>query len=205
MKKTLLAACLTVVSGMASAASTVVVSSPIANNARIPSTIEVLNNDTMRIHVGTAPDYLLLLSGQIYSIQNRQATDMSALREQIRLPTIGDENINLLYGVDPTDKEETIAGIKGAVYSIRYSDNTSQQRQEEVVLSLDARVRESTLTWKSYVDRLPQSAGRGRGAFQNFLDSKNLGVLRFGNHYQIESFGVTPAADRFVLPALASP
>lgn len=200
MKKTLLAACLTVVSGMASAASTVVVSSPIANNARIPSTIEVLNNDTMRIHVGTAPDYLLLLNTQIYSIQSNQATDMSAQREQIRLPTIGDENINLFYGIESTNKEETIAGVKGAVYSIRYSDHTSQMRQEEVVLSLDVRVRESTLAWKTYMDRLPQRPARGRDVFQNFLDTKNLGVLRFGDHYQIESFGVTPAADRFALP-----
>jgi hypothetical protein len=200
MKKTLLAASLVFVSSMAFAASTVVVSSPVADNARISSTIEVFNIDTIRIHVGTAPDYLLLLNGRIHSIQNQQSSDMSELRDQIRLPTIGDENIALLHGLEDAGKEEIVAGIKGAVYTIRYTDEGSQIHQEEVVLSSDARVRENTLAWKSYLNHLPQRPSGGRDVFQNFLDSKNLGVLRFANNYRVESFGVSPAADRFVLP-----
>lgn len=202
MKKTLLATGLAIMSGLASAASTVVVSSPIANNARISSAIEILNNETMRIHVGTAPDYLLLSNNQLYSIQGKQATNMSAMRDQIRLPTIGDENIEVFSGLDDTRKQEVVAGVSGTVYVIRYNDQASQAHEEEIVLSSDKRVRESTIAWKTYMDRFQSRPAQGRVALQNYLDSKNLGVLRFGNHYQIESFGVTPAAGRFALPAV---
>lgn len=189
-------------SGLAAAASTVVVSSPIAENSRIRSTIEVLDRTSMRIHVGTAPDYLLILKDRLYSIRGKEAVDVSAMRAKIRLPSIGDEAIKMLYSLGDSGREETIAGITGKVFQISYYNTGMQFVKEELVLSPDPRVREVSQAWRVYSDvsLAGNSDSRGRDALQNYLDTYHLGVLRFGNQYQIEALGVAPETERFILP-----
>lgn len=209
MKKNVIALglCFAALSASATAASTVVVSSPVADNSRIRSTIEVLDRDSMRIHVGIAPDYLLVLKDRLYSIRGKEAVDVSAMRAQIRLPSLGDENIKMLYGLTDSGREETVAGVTGKVFQLDYYDTNMQLVKEEIVLSSDPRVQDTTQAWRAYGDiGLANSAeSRGRDAVQNYLSANHLGVLRFGDQYKVEGFGVTPAADRFQLPVAAAP
>lgn len=194
--------CFAALSGSVMAASTVVVSSPVAENSRIRSTIEVLDRDRMRIHVGTAPDYLLILKDRLYSVRGKKAVDVSAMRAQIRLPSIGDEGIKMLYGFTDSGREESVAGVTGKVFQLDYYDTNMQLVKEEIVLSSDPRVQDVTRAWQAYGDLslAGSTESRGRDAVQNYLSANHLGVLRFGDQYKIEAFGVTPAADRFQLP-----
>lgn len=202
MKKTVLIAglCLLFAGGAAIAAGTTVVSSPIADGSRIRSTIEVLDNTTLRIHVGTAPDYLLVLQDKLYSVNGKHSTDVTQLRAQIRMPAIGDENIRLISKLEDAGRTETIAGLSGEVFKLRYYDKNMQFIEEEMVVSDDSRVRELTLAWKAYFDLGEHAGLRGREVLHDYLSARGLGVLRMGTQFQVEGFGVTPALDRFSLP-----
>lgn len=207
MKKTTLTAglCLLLSSHLAIAASTLVVSSPIVDGSRIRSSIESFDSSTLRIHVGTAPDYLLVLAGKLYSVNGKSVRDITDVRAQIRMPSIGEENIRLLTNLEDTGRVETIAGLVGKVFTLRYQNKDTQSLTEEIVLTDDSRVREITQAWRTYFNDPEHSALRGREVLHDYLDAHQLGILRLGDQYRVESFGVVPAADRFALPVSPTP
>ena len=186
---------------LAMAASTVIVNSPVAGETRIRSTIEMLDRMTLRIHVGAAADYLLVLGNKLYSAEGDKATDISSMRLQIRMPSIGDENIHLMSGLEDTGRVETVAGLPGKVFNLRYYDKDMQSISEEIVLSDDSRARDVTEAWKTYFDKDDHTQLRGHEVLHDYLSAHQLGVLRLGHQYSVEGFGVVPAADRFALPS----
>lgn len=194
------ALCLMLLPPLAQAASTLVVSSPVANGERLRSTIEVLNSATARIHIGTVLDYLLVRDGKLYSITGKTVSDVSAQRGQIRLPSIGEEQVRLIAGLQDTGRSEAVAGLVGEVYQLKYYNLADQPVEVEMVVSDDARVRDGTAFWNAYFQSAP-----GRNVLQGFLERHGYGILRFGDEYRVEGFGVTPSPERLALPAAPAP
>jgi hypothetical protein len=111
---------------------------------------------------------------------------------------------------EKTGKTETVAGVKGDVYEIRYSDPDGNVKSTDLVLSADKRAWEFSQAMYSIGADVRSSMGRegqGRGeVFWSRLKQEKLGLLRFGEQLKVtELSGETPPAGRFELPAQVTP
>ena len=107
--------------------------------------------------------------------------------------------------LEPTGATETLAGIEGEVYKVRYIDHDGRERSSDLVLSGDPRAREFQRALYTMISGFAKAAGKpveGPEELQAWLTKMNKGTLRFG-----EDMWVTAISDReidksrFVLPA----
>lgn len=119
----------------------------------------------------------------------------------------GNEDIARLIALEDTGQRETVAGLSGAVYRLTYVDRQGHTRTEAAVLGAQAAVVELTQAVGRVAADFQRSTGvdnQGARDLLRELDRRQLGLLRFGQHYRLASLDQrTPDADRFALPAQA--
>lgn len=184
------------------------------------TTVQTNNGDTMtyeyegdklRIDVGQQDSYMLLVDGTVYSVTRSdgeymvvdvsQAMSMfgSALRDAA--PGAADSRVE---SFEATGRKETIAGIEGEVYLVKYIDHEGKAQQGEMVLSEDPR----TLGLRDAIFKFARSITKSLGEevdpaqLQSRLLEKDMGVLRYGQDMTVTSIQRVDVDDaRFVLPA----
>lgn len=159
--------------------------------------------------------YLLMLGENSYNVMQFgnfplviDTDDMIAQMGQGQMPPTPapTDDIRELMALTPTGEKETVAGIAGERYKLRYVDGAKQQREEVVVASRDALLHDLSLSLYQLGTRMAKSAGiqppAGSERLARELDGKGLGLLRFGDRLRVLKVDRTaPAAARFELPA----
>ena len=166
----------------------------------------------LRINPADQEGYMIVRDGRTYVVQDSdgqimvldlsQAMSMFGGMARAATPETVDVRVESL---EATGREETVAGIPGEVWRLRYIDEDGQTRETDMVLSEDARARGFRdavfLMAKSIADSVDMDL-EGTDKLQQQLASRDLGVLRYGQDMRITSLDTTRVDDaRFVLPA----
>lgn len=167
--------------------------------------------DQLRIDVNKDRNYMLVLGEQIYAVSNengeimvidlKQTLSMFGNMAQSAVPDMAAVNVESL---EATGRSETVAGIQGEVYELRYTDQEGKRQKSDMVLSSDRRAmgfRDAVHRMASTLSSMLAQQGT-HDRLQEQLAGMDLGVLRYGEDMRVTSITETQVADaRFVLPA----
>lgn len=182
--------------------------------------VEYDDAGALRMGVEQTPhSYTLLRDGSLYSVtaqpgQPPRVIDMAAM---IRLAgsmaaTAGHDpfsaagEVASITRLEHTGRSESVAGIRGEVHRLTYTDDQGREHTEELVLSDDPRVREMQQAMQAMgmvMARALDQADLAEGnLLQHRLDDAGQGLLRYGDQYRlVEVSSQAPPAARFELPA----
>ncbi len=173
-------------------------------------------DDMLRINSSAdAGSYAVFRDGSLYTVSlndgQPMVIDAGSMMKGIGAmnlpgPSVASEFDDKLISFEDTGQDETVAGINGDVYEVRFEDSSGSQRSATLVLSTDQRVREfnaAMLRMVSTAGGLSNQPLPDRGQeFKARLDALNAGVLRYGDQMRVTriSSDAVPA-ERFELPA----
>lgn len=176
-------------------------------------TLEYQDDTRMRLASDRQSIYLIARDGQVYAVTQMAGRPMvmagSSMLQLLSSANggfaTGNDDIKTFGSLTPTKRVEMVAGIRGTVYTLTYTDRAGQQRTEEAVLTSDARVAGLTRSVGKLAADLQRGAGvdnQGAQQLVSELDKRRLGALRVGSHYQLVSLDDGPVADeRVALPS----
>lgn len=167
--------------------------------------------DQLRINMDRDSGYMIMQGERIYVVSEsdgeimvidlKQTLSMFGNMAQAAIPDMAAVNVESL---ERTGRSETVAGISGDVYLMKFTDHEGKPQQAEIVLSPDRRA----LGFRDAVHRMASSlssmmAQQGtHDRLQAQLDGMDLGVLRYGDDMRVTAITETQVADaRFTLPA----
>ena len=166
----------------------------------------------LRINLQQDGNYMVLKDGEIYMVTNaegqvmvlslKQTMSMFGNQADAASPSTVEGK---LLSLDSTGRKETIAGIAGEVYDVRFIDNDGKERTTELVLASDRRAVEFQRALFAMTSSMARAAGKsveGPEELQKRLTEMNKGTLRFGEDMWVTAIsdrGIDPA--RFALPA----
>lgn len=167
--------------------------------------------DQLRIEIKKDKGYMLVLGERIYAVSDengeimvidvKQTLSMFGNMAQSAIPDMAGVNVESL---EATGRSETVAGIKGEVYKLSYTDMEGRPQESELVLSSDRRAmgfRDAVHRMASTLSSMLAQQGT-HDRLQAQLAAQELGVLRYGEDMRVTSITETRVADaRFVLPA----
>lgn len=163
-----------------------------------------------------AAGYMLVDEGRAYAVSleggQPRVIDMAVMGkmmgvmagmggQQLAISDLVGEIIDLM----PLNRTETLAGISGQLYSLKYKAGQGQVRSDELVLSSDPRALELTRALLQLERSMAQMVGQ-TAASDAVVEALQLGsaqgILRFGNDMRLVSLSdASPDASRFQLPA----
>lgn len=156
-----------------------------------------------------ADAYVLVRDGKAYSVANHggrtMVLDMASLREmgQAMGGAPGDEmaanELASLDGLEGTGEAETVAGLTGELYRVRWTDANGSSHETDAVLSDDPLALALT---RAFGRATAAMSGRAQDAFGAMVDEHELGVLRLADRFEVVSVSNDePSAATFELPA----
>lgn len=186
--------------------------------------ISLGNNETMQldwlsngaIRMSTQADnasYLIVRDNQTYAVSHEggevRVFDLSSMFKMLGSVAKDMSPINLEQELDAnwdinnyenTGKTETIAGIKGEVYQVKFNNKNNKTETETLVLTNNPIVVEMTQTYFN-IFKAMTSLEKNSSLNQLFPGDKK-GLLRVGNHFKVMNISNTaPSEKRFELPA----
>ncbi len=167
--------------------------------------------DRLRINMDGQGSYMLLRDNSIYVVTDqdgevmvidlKQTMSMFGNLAKSAVPDMADVSVESL---EPTGRKETVAGIDGEVYLLKFVDHEGKRQEADLVLSPDRRA----VGFRDAMHRMAGSMGdlvdqqESSDKLQNQLGARNLGVLRYGSDMRVAAITETRVdAARFVLPA----
>jgi hypothetical protein len=129
--------------------------------------------------------------------------DMAKMKEMAenmgggQAETMTGQQAQQVDSLEATGGTETIAGLEGEVYNIKWTDKNGTRHDDELVLTDDAQVREMMAAFHDY----QRSMTGEPDPIATELQERELGMLRFGDRFQLaELSDSTPDATIFELP-----
>jgi len=175
------------------------------------------NATMLRIGGADAEGYSVLRDGSLYVVSTAGGAPMvmdagamlkslGGMGNQIGADAAPNELAAEFISLDDTGRRETVAGVPGEVYTLRFRDDTGSEQSEEVVLSDDPRAREfrdALFLMLSVVATLGASEAPAPDAsIQARLMDIDKGILRFGDQMRVTAIdGARVEDSRFELPA----
>ncbi len=173
--------------------------------------------DKLRINMPDQPSYMLLRDQRLYMVTDNNGqvmvVDMNSAFNMFGGMAAGaaPEMVSgELISLESLGRNETVAGIPGEVYLLKYTDHQGTQQESELVLSGDPRAvgfRDAVANMAVSIGSAMKSSGYRQEAetgeeMQRVLEKQGKGVLRYGKDMQVHSITKKTIADeRFVLPA----
>ncbi|HBC56181.1 MAG TPA: hypothetical protein DCZ03_03375 [Gammaproteobacteria bacterium] len=175
--------------------------------------------DDQHMRMEMAPgSYLLIQKDKTYAVTNGTVLDLSAMGQQFEAMGLNNLMQQQMEGradkplakpeevLTKTNKTETIAGIKGEIYQLRFKDpQTGKMVNEEIVLTKDAKL----VKLQQAMAKMAQSNMNRMGmaqapalndSMQPYLD-RGMALLRYGDEMTLVSITETKLEDsRFELP-----
>lgn len=164
------------------------------------------DSHTLRLENRDSPSYFLVRDGKAYAVtrqgQRTVVMDMGTMMKMMGgqraagrdRPAFGE-----IGAIEATGASETVAGVKGSVYRLSWTDHEGRRHSGEAVLTDDPLVVEMT---DAYLSSVQAMYGSGATAFQNGLPDGKRGLLRSGSDLRLQSIsGEAPPAGDFELPA----
>jgi hypothetical protein len=175
--------------------------------------------DTLRINMpgNDQQGYMLMRDGKMYVVSSNNGQPMvfdlgSAFRMfgSMAASATPDTADSRVLSLQSTGKAETLGGIEGEVFSLRFIGPDGREQQAEMVLSKhplaigfrDAVQRMAMTMARSVEQESLKDEIQAGEDMQGKLQALGMGVLRYGEDMQVRSItDTTVAAERFVLPA----
>lgn len=170
-----------------------------------------------RIDLPERGGYLVMQEDKLYSVQtmgNRtMVMDVTAMAGMMgsmkgrmggQTPSTspGPEEAVEVESIGATGEMETVAGIEGEVYEIRWRDDGGKLHTDQAVLSDNPLAVELLAVMDKVSRTFAEAMDRDHsGAMQNALSDRGLGILRYDDMRLTEISGDSPAASVFELPA----
>lgn len=166
------------------------------------------NADMIRMDFSDDTGYLIVRDGKTYSVSDSdgeiQVMDMSSMMKMMQ--TMGGQNSQTqnpfgnIDSVKATGEIETVAGIKGRVYHMTWTEPDGSHKSGDAVLTDDPLVVEMT---RAYLGSMAGMVGADTTrAFQDALPNKDHGLLRMDDQMRVESVSrIDPPVSTFELPA----
>lgn len=170
------------------------------------STVEYRGDNYLRMSSEGQEGYMLQRSDKLYMVTNGMVIDAGATMKMFSgmVPDSGPQ-ASAIKSMNKTDRYETIAGIRGRVWMVTYTDHKGREKTDEVVLSGDKRVIELRDAMMGFSKTMLKAAGKDANqvdAVFSALKEKDKGYLRFGNEMKVVSIsGESVSKNRFDLPA----
>lgn len=175
-----------------------------------PSTMKITWRDanTMRMDIGDGADYMLVRDGKMYSVSHSggktMVMDMAGMGAMVQaMGSKGGKKENPFGSIDSveaTGATNTVAGIKGRVYHMTWTNPDGSKKSGDAVLTDDPLAVEMTRTYFGSMGSM--FGADATTAFLNALPGKDRGLLRMGDQFRIDSISRTePPASTFKLPA----
>lgn len=173
---------------------------------------EYSGRDKLRINMDTDNNYMIMrddevfvvtdADGQMMVISMNQAMSMFAGMAAGATPKTVEGK---LLSMKPAGRSETVAGIKGEVYLVRFIDEKGQERSADMVLSKDPRAVELQQAMTGMISSMARAAGKsaeGAAEMQKKLTAMNMGILRYGEDMWVSNISDRKIdSARFELPA----
>lgn len=167
--------------------------------------------DQLRINMNAQDSYMLVRDNRIYVVTDqdgdimvidlKQTMSMFGNLAKSAVPDMADVSVESL---EPTGRKETVAGISGEVYVLKFVDYEGRPQEAELVLSPDRRA----VGFRDAMHRMAASMSDlvdqqvASDKLQSQLGARDLGVLRYGKDMRVAAITETEVdAARFVLPA----
>lgn len=163
-----------------------------------------------------AAGYMLVDEGRAYAVSleggQPRVIDMAVMGKMMGVMAgMGGQQLSIsdlvgeIIDLRPLNRTETLAGISGQLYSLKYKAGQGQVRSDELVLSSDPRALELTRALLQLERSMAQMVGQ-TAAPDAVVEALQLGsaqgILRFGNDMRLVSLSdASPDASRFQLPA----
>lgn len=163
-----------------------------------------------------AAGYMLVDEGRAYAVSleggQPRVIDMAVMGKMMGVMAgMGGQQLAIsdlvgeIIDLRPLNRTETLAGISGQLYSLKYKTGQGQVRSDELVLSSDPRALELTRALLQLERSMAQMVGQ-TAASDAVVEALQLGsaqgILRFGNDMRLVSLSdASPDASRFQLPA----
>ncbi len=153
--------------------------------------------------------YLLVRDGKAYSVGEQggrtMVLDLASLREmgQAMGAAPGDDmapgEVGSLDELEATGERESVAGLAGEIYNVRWTDVEGNRHEDTAVLSEHALALDLSQAFGRSTQAISPRAG---DAFGEAVKEHGLGVLRFSDKFEVVAVsGDAPPAAAFELPA----
>lgn len=152
--------------------------------------------------------YFITRDGKTYSVSEESGQpvvmDMSVMASMIKAMANEDNDIGSLFNnmehIKTTKNSETVAGIKGNVYQMNWTEADGSEQSEQAVLTSDPLVVEMT---EAYMSAMSGMVGDDIiRAYQDAMPNKDKGILKVSDQFYVESIKKeNPPASTFELPA----
>jgi hypothetical protein len=151
---------------------------------------EYQGEDLLRVNMQEG-NYMLVLEDQVYVVTNsdgetmvislNQAMGMFGAMADAATPSTVEGK---LVSLQSLDRKETVAGIQGEVYEVRFIDHNGQERTSDLVLSEDPQAVELQRAMFRMAKNMAKAANRevkGQEAMERRLGDMKMGILRYGD------------------------
>ncbi|GAB5412993.1 MAG: hypothetical protein Cons2KO_05960 [Congregibacter sp.] len=169
----------------------------------------------LRVESADPSSYALVRDGTIYTVTQQDGqvivVDAGAMMKQFgnaaaAAASAPSDLSAEVVSLEKTSRTETVAGIQGQVYEIRFIDEDGQEQTEEIVLSKNRLALEFRDALFLMVDVAASFAGGGASKVENDMRKSiaalDSGMLRYGNELVLLSISGDPVDEtRFELPA----
>ena len=177
------------------------------NGGPTSMTITWQDKNTTRMDFADAGMYLIMRDGKTYSVSQHNGTplvmDMSGMSGMMQsmMPKSGNSEhpFGSIDSVTATQSNETVAGIKGRVYNMSWTEPDGSKKSDEAVLTDDPLVVEMT---QAYFGAMSAMVGeKYTRLYQDALPEADQGLLKVGKQFYVESISKEdPPAATFELP-----
>ncbi len=182
-----------------------------AGSATEPLRLSWKNSDVMRMNIPGQPGYIVVQNGNAYAVTTVNSRpvvlDLSATAGLLggvaqAYGITGGQAVDV-SSVEATGRKETVAGLEGEIYHVRWSDVNGDKRTDEAVLSDKASVVEMSNAFIAFATTNARAMGQPNAdAIGRMLTERNLGVLRFADQFRVMTISnEAPPEAEFNLPA----
>lgn len=175
------------------------------------------NGDMLRMGMPGSEGYAIARDGTFYVVTNDNG-NLMVIDAGSMMRTFAGAAMDMapaelnseVISLKSTGRKETVAGIRGEVYELRFKDADGTEQREDMVLSSDPRALEFRDALFAMVEMFGDLANsqelkeamKESADIKGKLASMNSGVLRFGSEMSVTNLdGQRVDAARFELPA----
>jgi hypothetical protein len=158
--------------------------------------------------------YNLVLGDQLYGVTTHEGkTTVMELGALLRMaggmmPALSGPadatDVAEVQALESTGRRETVAGLAGQVYTLRYRDEAGASQTREIVLGHEGALRELSEVMQHYASLMSRATGKPAkpDALNAAIAQRHTGMLRMGTEVQLARFSrQAPAPQRLALPA----
>ena len=188
--------------------------------------LSIRDDQHVRIDTNEKDTYMLVKDQKVYMVRKEDgqwtAFDMDQMAEMMKMfkknsKQIKDQDFQEKF--TDTGRFETIAGYKGKVFEVEYTDDTGKKKTDEIVLSKDKDVERIHKGWVVFASRMAQMLGQdsARKLDQSLKSAKMKGyggMLRYGKDMvlqkvekpslDIEYYQLPPGVKMMDMPSMGS-